>query len=141
MKRAPSLVLAIGVVALGLAVHASGCGSDARATDACRRIESTRCERAPQCPQQYPSFTALHGDVGSCQRFYDVQCGRGIQESAKEPSKTELDACVKVIRENCEAVGDPAKFCPFLTANEKPAEIDTGTAPVEEAGTDAADGG
>jgi hypothetical protein len=140
MKSARPLVLAIVVVALGPAVYATGCGSDARATDACRRIESTRCERAPSCPQQYPAFTSLYGDVASCQRFYDTQCGRGVQEAAKEPSKSELDNCIKVIRENCEAVADPAKFCPFLIANEKPVDTDTGT-PAVETGTDAADGG
>lgn len=141
MKRHRPFAKAIVLVALGLAIatHAAACGSDARATDACRRIESTRCQRAPQCPQQYPSFTATHGDVASCQRFYDVQCGRGVQESMKDPSKSELEACLETIRTNCEAVGDPAKFCPFITANDTPA-ADTGTA-ADTAPIDAADGG
>lgn len=136
MKR-PLFVVALG---LAIASHASACGSDARAMDACRKIESTRCERAPLCPQQYPGFTASFGDVASCQRFYDVQCGRGVQESMKEPSKSELEGCLGQIRTSCDAVGDPAKFCPFITANDTPAPKDTGTA-ADTAPVDAADGG
>jgi hypothetical protein len=131
------------VAALGLSVaHASACGSDARATDACRRIESTRCERAPQCPAQFPDFTKTYGDVGSCQRFYDTQCGRGIQEIAKEPSRSELDGCITQIKTSCDAVYDPAKFCPFLTANDTPAVVDSGVADTGTPATDApVDGG
>lgn len=143
MKR-PRLVPAIFVIVLGLAAHASACGSEARATDACRRLESARCERAPACPVQYADFTKIYGTVESCKKFYDVQCGRGIQEIAKEPSKSELEACVGQIKSSCEAVGSPEKFCPFLTANDRPAE-DTGSALVPETGaeasTDAGDGG
>lgn len=139
MKR--PLAKAFLVVALGLfaASYASACGSDARATDACRRIESTRCERAPQCPTEYPDFTKTYGDVASCQRFYDTQCGRGVQEIAKEPSKSELEACITQIKSDCKAVGDPAKFCAFLTANDTP--VDTGATDTGTATEVAADGG
>lgn len=127
------------VVALGLSVaHASACGSDARATDTCRRIESTRCERGPQCNTD---FTQTYGDVGSCQRFYDVQCGRGVQAAVKEPSKSELETCIGLIKSSCDAYKEPGKFCPFLTANETPAVVDTGTPDTTPAPTDSADGG
>jgi hypothetical protein len=105
-------------VALLVVTVANGCGSDARATDACRRIESARCERGPQC---IPDFG---GDVASCQRFYDVQCGRGVQDPVKEPSKKELDDCVAAIRDpaSCTAAVDPTSStqCAFLVANTPP---------------------
>lgn len=150
MKSAGSLgftkLAAVVTIALGLAVHASACGSDARSTDSCRKLETERCTKAASCPKEFPDFATTYGSAASCQQYYDVQCGRGVQDSVKEPSKSELDACLKAIQSSCEAARDPASVCPFLTANEPP--VDTGTETSSEtgtdggeAGTDAADGG
>lgn len=132
-------------LALAFGLHMNACGSEARATDACRQIEYARCERGAQCLEGFQST------VQSCQRYYDVQCGRGVPDPAKEPSKRELDDCVKLIRTDptCEAVKDPAKHCPFLVANEQPAVVDSGASLIPDMGaveggttTDApADGG
>jgi hypothetical protein len=127
-------------LALAFGLHVTACGSEARATAACEEIEYARCERGAQC------LEGFLGDVGSCQRFYKVQCGRGVPESAKEPSRAELKTCVDLIKSDttCEAVKDPARFCPFLVANDQPAVVDSGVSLVPDMGTvsDApADGG
>jgi hypothetical protein len=126
-------IVAIASLVFAALLHASGCGSEARGVDACRQIESARCEAASKCPTEFPEFTERYGSVASCQRFYDVQCGRGVQEASKEPSRAELTACLTQVRTSCEAAADPAKFCPFLTVNEEPVVIDDTGAPAEDA--------
>lgn len=137
--RAPVAVLAL---ALGFGAHATACGSDARATDMCRRVENERCAKAKSCPAEFPDFTENFGTVDSCQHFYDVQCGRGVQDLVKEPSRTELQSCLDAIKGSCDAARTPEKYCPFLTANDPPV-TDTGTVETAtDAATDAAaDGG
>lgn len=142
MKRFASSSLAILAIALGVAAWASACGSEARSTDACRRVESERCAKAATCPTEFPDFASTYGDVASCQRFYDVQCGRGVQDPVKEPSRTELQSCIDAIKGSCDATRTPEKYCPFLTANEPPVVPDTGTPEAAtETGTDAANDG
>ncbi len=119
-------------LALAFGLHVTACGSDARATDSCKQIEYARCERGPAC------IEGFSGDVGSCQRFYDVQCGRGVPEPAKEPSRADLKACLDLIKTNCEAVKDPATYCPFLVANEQPTVTDSGSLVPDMGVTDAA---
>jgi hypothetical protein len=124
-------------LALAFGAHVTACGSDARATDACKQIEKTRCARYEKC--QVEGFS---GTVESCQRFYDVQCGRGIPEAAKEPSRSELTECIRLINSDCAAVKNPQNFCPFLTANDNPVVTDSGSL-IPDMGTaaDAADEG
>jgi hypothetical protein len=128
LGRILALVLAFGL-------HLSACGSDARAVDTCKQIESLRCSRGPTCIE---GFT---GSVTSCQKFYEVQCGRGVPESAKEPSRTDLNKCLDLMKTDCAAVREPAKFCPFLVANDEPATTDTGVSVIPDMGatSDSAD--
>lgn len=127
-------------LAVGAFVQASACGSDARSLDTCRKLESERCAKAAACPAEFPDFAATYGTVASCQQFYDVQCGRGVAEAVKEPSRAELASCLDAIKGSCEAARAPERFCPFLTAND-PADASgpSTDAPVTDAGaTDAA---
>lgn len=131
------MVFALVLLACG-ASFAPACGSDARATDTCRTIETERCKRGPACAAKLEDFA---GDPDSCIRFYDVQCGRGVPDDVKEPSKGELSACVTLIQTNCDAVADPTKFveCSFLTANAQVTPADTGVAETAvDAGTETA---
>lgn len=134
-RRVPFLVVLAAAVALALP-FAPACGSDARSTDTCRQIESARCKRGAECIQGFV------GDENSCVQFYDVQCGRGVQDSVKEPSSYELQACLDAISKgSCLAVQDPSKVpeCYFLTANAS--QPDTGAADTSDAAsTDTADG-
>ncbi|GAC1353101.1 MAG: hypothetical protein NVS3B20_07760 [Polyangiales bacterium] len=94
---------------------APGCGSDARAVDSCRKIEAARCEQGTKAGCD---GLLAGGDVDSCKRFYDVQCGRGVNDSVKEPSSVDLDRCISAIRSSCDVAKEPDKSaaCSFLTA-------------------------
>lgn len=140
LRRGPLAAVLAVALGLGLGLPASACSSDARATDACRRIESARCAKAPTCPAEFPDFGARFGTPESCQKFYDVQCGRGVQDAVKEPSKSELDACVKAIGASCAVAAAPETVCTFLTANEPPPPPPDTGAPetASEAGAEAA---
>src|SRR4051812_43303974 len=83
--------LALVGLCLVVAMAMNSCGSDARAMDSCRRIENARCDRGLSCLDDFK------GDAESCKRYYDVQCGRGVQDAVKEPSKAELDRCLNAI--------------------------------------------
>lgn len=131
MSLFPRLALALALLSGGVAL-AIGCGSDARATDACRTIESARCRRGAEC---FPDYA---GDAESCARFYDVQCGRGVQDTVKEPTKAQLEACLGAIRTGaCSVVIDPTSSdqCAFLIENVPPAPPPDTGAPEAEADT------
>jgi hypothetical protein len=126
----PLLVL-WAAVALALMVTPA-CGSQTRAVDTCRTLEEARCDQGAKCPNLLAG-----GDVDSCKRFYDVQCGRGVADPVKEPSRTELDACIRAIQSSCAIAAAPetAAECAFLLQNQP--IVDSGT-PDGDA-TDAAD--
>ncbi len=127
-------ILALSALALTAALVLEGCGSDARAADTCKTVEYARCERIG-CP----TFGNTSVTVLSCQRFYDVQCGRGVQELVKDPTKAELDSCLKAIKAaTCEQVVDPAAKipeCSWLVSNTPPPAV------FPDAGAPAADTG
>jgi hypothetical protein len=114
---------------LGAAVSLFGaCSSTAKGVDACRRLETARCEKLAS--KDCNTDGAFQGDAASCSRFYDTQCGRGLQDGAREPSSTELKGCVDAIGSTCAIARDPvsATQCSvFLTPPVTPV-ADTGTA-------------
>ena len=126
------LALSFALAATVLSTSMQGCGSEARGIDTCRTIENARCEQgavgasgAPKCPDL---LTA--GDVDSCKRFYDVQCGRGVPDPVKDPSKTELERCLTAIRSSCDVAREPelSPACYFLLANQPPVASDAADA-------------
>lgn len=74
---------------LGAGAIVPGCGTDAKGVDACRRIETARCEAAVAC-----GYTA--DQITTCKDFYRDQCLHGLQ-NPQEPSTTDVDACVAAI--------------------------------------------
>lgn len=126
------LALSFALAAGAASTSMQACGSEARGIDTCRTIENARCEQgavgasgAPKCPDL---LTA--GDVDSCKRFYDVQCGRGVPDPVKDPSKTELERCLTAIRTSCDVAREPelSPACYFLLANQPPAVSDAADA-------------
>lgn len=115
------LFSSLALLALFALVALPSCGSDGRGVDTCRKIEAARCERGPACVANFS------GDPTSCTRYYDVQCGRGLQDAVREPTAAELAACLEAIKGTCSAALDPAKApaCSFLVAA---TPTDTGTA-------------
>ncbi|NOU31995.1 MAG: hypothetical protein HOO96_29170 [Polyangiaceae bacterium] len=127
----------LAVTGLAIAVFGA-CSGDAVGVDACRRIETARCQRAAGCGISLG--TPLHEkgdpetDVTACVRFYRDACLHGLVATA-EPGGGETDACVNVILTgDCTVVKQPeiASACSFL------AVPDAGAAVVD-AGSDVSD--
>lgn len=97
-------------IAALFAIALGACGSEARAVDACEQLESARCARGPEC------IAGFVGEADSCRRFYQVQCGRGVQDGVRDPTKAEIDRCIGAMNASCDAVRDPvsAPECAFL---------------------------
>ena len=77
--------------ALSLVLAPASCGSDAVGVDACRSIETARCEAAPAC-----GFTAEQ--VQSCTLFYRDECLHGIENAdAGAPAQDVVDGCIAAV--------------------------------------------
>lgn len=97
--RLPSL-LALGALSL----VGVGCSTGAKGVDACRAIESRRCELAPRCADFAKAnalpVIATADDVARCKEFYHDQCLNGVEnagDDAKEPTTRQTDACTAAI--------------------------------------------
>lgn len=128
----------LGLVGLASAITwAAACGSDARANNECRQLEAARCEKldSKECG-------GVVGGAASCERFYDVQCERGIADDAAQPSATELKRCLDAIALSCDVARAPETFveCKFLsTTNPPEAGLDTGAESSADAASETAD--
>ena len=99
------LLLAAASAALPLGLAALSCGTDAVGVDACRQIETARCNLAPACGM--PSF-----DVGKCTRFYRDECLLGIANASDGGGSTDPTACITALQ-GCAAVdASTAPGCP-----------------------------
>jgi len=107
--------------ALGLA-GAVACGKDAVGVDACRQIETARCENANSCgiglsmPVHRGDSPGL--DVGACKRYYQDACLHGFVVT-EDPGSVKVQECVNVINDpntSCDVVRAPGKSpsCAFL---------------------------
>ena len=130
---AAAVVLALGASLFG------ACSSTAKGVDACRRLESARCDKLAS--KDCNGDGSFPGDAASCSRFYETQCGRGLQDGAREPSSSELTGCLDAIKNSCTVAHDPTTVTQcnvFLTPPVAPV-ADTGTA-TDTTPVDAADG-
>jgi hypothetical protein len=85
------LSASFAVSALVLVLAPASCGSDAVGVDACRSIETARCEAATAC-----GFT--EEQVQSCTLFYRDQCLHGIENAdAGTPATEVVDACIAAV--------------------------------------------
>jgi hypothetical protein len=84
-------------VALASAMAATvavACSNGAVGVQACRQIETARCEAAPGCPSLLAPTPVADGDpVAACVRFYNDACLHGLVTPAT-PSNAEVNACV-----------------------------------------------
>ena len=101
----------------------AACNSDAHGVDTCRTVESARCEKLATCSGALRASTR-----DSCTAFYQVQCGNGLQDGARDPSAPELTACLAAIKGSCDIASNPytAPECTVFLGN-----------PVADAATDA----
>ena len=102
--------------------QATGCGTDATGTDACRKIEQARCRRAPDCP----ALALQTNGVEECTQFARDRCLHGL--AVADPGAPVVDSCVSAIEgASCDVIASPetAPECAFLRP-----------VPLPEAGTD-----
>ncbi len=94
----------IRVFQLGIALSAAiaagalvGCDTGAAGIEACRQIESKRCEVAPICFGD-PAGTTIQTEdqVKNCQTFYQDHCLVGL-ESATDADQDQIDGCITAI--------------------------------------------
>jgi hypothetical protein len=97
-----------------LSLAYGGCGTDAKGIEACRKIESQRCELAPTCAAYAKAhdLTVIETpeDVTRCQEFFHDQCLNGIEnagEKAREPNDAEASACAAALRAAAKCAGAP----------------------------------
>ncbi len=130
-RRLTNRPLVAVVLALGL-TGAIACGKDAVGVDACRQIETARCENANSCgidlthPTHRGDSPGL--DVGACKRYYDDACLHGFVAS-EDPGPAKVQDCVNVINDpntSCEIVLAPEKSpaCAFLIPPAPAPEVD-----------------
>ncbi|MEO9235608.1 MAG: hypothetical protein ABI421_19870 [Polyangiaceae bacterium] len=114
MRRFVSLVMSVFAVALYAA-----CGSDATGIDACRQIETARCQAAPACGISLSTPPSVSDGVDGCISFYKDACLHGLEVS--DPGTPAVTACIKAIQtksdNQCLWVQFPqtAKECAWLT--------------------------
>ena len=123
------------------------CSNNAVGVQACRQIETARCEAAPACAASFTlsSQPVPDGDpVAACVRYYNDACLHGMATSVA-PSNIQVNQCVAVIaaagkaaateRDSgaaCTTVAYPqnSAACAFLIP------IDSGTPAVADAASD-----
>lgn len=96
---------------LGIALAALACGTDPVGVDACRRVETVRCESAPACGLDLGRPVHRGEDpksaVAACIRYYEDACLHGI-EPAEDPGNVKTQACVDaIINGTCDIVRTP----------------------------------
>jgi hypothetical protein len=124
------------------ALAASGCGTDAVATDGCRKIEQARCRRAAACPE-----LGLRGDTGleECVQYARDRCLHGL--AVADPGLPAIDACAAAIQNamTCDVVVTPEidPACAFLrpTPTVPDAAVDGATIDANELDATSAEGG
>lgn len=89
-----------GVLGLGVAfaLAAPGCSTGAVGVDACRAIESSRCDAAPACEDGDPSFGIVTEEqIENCKVFYNDACLVGLENVDEEPTQDTVDDCVAAV--------------------------------------------
>lgn len=100
MSSSRLLGAALGVLAVAAAALVPACSNDAVGIEACRAIESARCDAALACEGDSPSFgIATEEQVENCKTFYIDHCLVGIENTADDDiSPDTSDACVAAIQ-------------------------------------------
>jgi hypothetical protein len=83
------------------------CGTSAVGVDACKQVESARCQAASACGVSLePPYHTAGSDQDACIRFYDVACLHGLA-SGSDPGPAAVSACVAAISSHPCAAGGP----------------------------------
>jgi hypothetical protein len=100
----------------GACVLVYGCGTDAVGVDACRQIESARCEAAPACTGDPVDSFGIRTEeqVQNCKTLYRDQCLHGMENTGSsddedgnnEPSDGTVRRCVDAIKATAQCKRD-----------------------------------
>ncbi len=116
------VTLALASGGLLLLVGAGACGTSAVDVQACREIETARCNHAQACGISLTTPVHDGNDVDFCIRFYDDQCLHGLV-TQQVPGTNAVNECVKAINAaadptvaNCDVLKNPqsSPLCSFL---------------------------
>jgi hypothetical protein len=104
--RSPATFLVAAALAAGvpLGLAIASCSTGAVGTQACREVETARCQAAAAC-----GFSA--DQVSNCTLFYRDQCLDGIQNTTDNPPSTaEIQGCIDAVNatEVCAQHGLPS---------------------------------
>ncbi|WP_437786100.1 hypothetical protein [Sorangium sp. So ce1097] len=104
-RRSAAPWAAVGLLGLGaVAFSTQSCGSSAVGVDACRRIETARCEAAAVCPE-WVGTTSADERVKTCVEFYWDQCLHGLRVGDGDSDKTPADPADAAVQACVDAVG------------------------------------
>jgi len=119
-------------VALGVALCASGCGSNATEVEGCKSIEEARCRKAPACNINLdtPPHSGSSDDdkIEGCILWYDDACLHGLV--AIDPGPAAIQSCVDAINGgDCNTVAHPETndACIWLVPPDQRPQIDAGS--------------
>jgi hypothetical protein len=91
---------------LPFALAPAGCGTDAVGIEACRQIQTARCNALQQCVFDVETKERYSADQAkACTDFYRDQCLVGIENDTKEPTDATIKGCVAAVN----AVSECAK--------------------------------
>ncbi|WP_438020780.1 hypothetical protein WMF18_17640 [Sorangium sp. So ce315] len=104
-RRSAAPWAAVGLLGLGAVAFATqSCGSSAVGVDACRQIETARCEAAAVCPE-WVGTTSADERVKTCVEFYWDQCLHGLRVGDGDSDRTPPDPADAAVQACVDAVG------------------------------------
>lgn len=90
--------VAVAVVGLAAAGLVPACTTGAVGVDACRQIESARCDAVPACEGDDPSFgISTEVQIRNCKVYYNDFCLVGLENAKNEPIQDDVDDCSAAI--------------------------------------------
>jgi len=109
MRVFPLVRVAFAVSATAFAVGLIACDTGAAGIEACRQIESLRCEQAPVCFGD-PAGTTIQTEdqVANCKTFYQDHCLVGT-EAAEDAEQDTIDKCLAAIEAAAKCKTDKAE--------------------------------
>ncbi|APR76210.1 Hypothetical protein A7982_01557 [Minicystis rosea] len=90
MRPVARLLLAAVLASLPVGFALVSCGTDAQNIEACRQIESVRCDLAPACTAGF--------DVAACKRFYRDACLLGTGNPDAGDLNTLAPPCIAALQ-------------------------------------------
>jgi len=139
-------LLVLPFAVLAVAIYAA-CGTDASGIDACRKIETARCQAAPACKLSLASPPHVADDIDGCIDFYRDACLHGLEVA--DPGGPAVDACVAAIAaapgpppNSCFTVAHPETnaACSWLVSASATADASTDVVDASDGSADADDG-